>query len=195
MNESTIGENLAMEEALPPMCRRKKTAGGRCPPDAARPSRPLRKRSPLLGAMRRVAKPWDSSVNSYDGRTLGDFELRTSWAAAAKAWFTRHGTNRCKTVVAVKVMRHTDSPRAAMSSVSPGLYLCWRVWTIQTLWRILYAGESETATYFRWNSWPAGASSKNSRTLAGRRRNSRGTHGASLAEAIQCAPRQENRPP
>jgi len=97
MNESTIGENSQWKRRSPPMCRRKENGQVDAARQMLRDHLGLAEEVATYYALcARVPKPglqWSIPTMAERSATSS---CCTSWAAAAKAWFTRHGKNRCK---------------------------------------------------------------------------------------------------
>jgi serine/threonine-protein kinase len=92
----------------------------------------------------RVPQPWDSSVNSYDGRTIGDFELLHELGRGGEGVvYKARQKSLQRRLVAVKVMRHerdVERFRRQLDLLAefqhPNIVL------------IFFAGESEIGPYF-----------------------------------------------
>ena len=149
MNETTVGPNSVLEEAFAAYVQAQENGQQ----DAARQL--LREHPGLAEEVAtyyalcaRVPKPWDASVNSYDGRTIGDFDLLHELGRGAEGVVYKARQKSLQRMVALKVMRHerfsqkSDLERFRRDSV---LLASLRHPNIV---EIYYAGESETGPYF-----------------------------------------------
>src|SRR5688572_28588105 len=107
MNETTRGVNPAMEEAFAAFVQAQENGQVDVARQLLRDHPGLAEEVAMFYALcTRVPKPWDSSVNSLDGRTLGDFELLHQLDVGGQGVVYKARQRSLQTVVAVKVMRH-----------------------------------------------------------------------------------------
>jgi len=148
MNESTLGENPVIEEAFAAYVQAQEAGQVDAARQILRDNPGLAEEVATYYALcARVPQPWDSSVNSYDGRTIGDFELLHELGRGGEGVVYKARQKSLQRVVAVKVMRHErpqdrDVERFRRDSV---LLASLRHPNIV---EIYYAGESETGPYF-----------------------------------------------
>jgi hypothetical protein len=76
MNESTLGENPVTDDAFAAFVQAQENGQAEAARQILRDHVGLAEEVAMFYALcARVPRPWDSSVNTYDGRTIGDFEL------------------------------------------------------------------------------------------------------------------------
>lgn len=96
----------------------------------------------------RVPRPWDSSVNSYDGQTIGDFELLHELGRGGEGVVYKAKQKSLQRAVAVKVIRHErfSQHREVERFRRDSTLLA----SLQhpNIVQIYYAGEAETGPYF-----------------------------------------------
>src|ERR1043166_1103810 len=106
----------------------------------------------------RVPKLWDSSIRSYDGQTIGDFELLHELGRGAEGVVYKARQKSLQRVVAVKVMRHErfSQPRDIERFRRDSTLLA----SLQhpNIVQIFFAGEAETGPYFAMEYMASGRS-------------------------------------
>jgi len=149
MNETTLGVNPAMEEAFAAFVQAQENGQAEAARQLLRNHPGLAEEVAMFYALcARVPKPWDSSVNSQDGRTIGDFELLHELGRGGEGVVYKARQKSLQRVVAVKVMRHErfaqdhDAERFRRDSTLLA--------SLQhpNIVQIYFAGESETGPYF-----------------------------------------------
>ena len=107
MNETTLDENPVMEEAFAAFVQAQENGQAEAARQLLRDHPGLAEEVAMFYALcARVPKPWDSSVNSQDGRTIGDFELLHELGRGGEGVVYKARQKSLQRVVAVKVMRH-----------------------------------------------------------------------------------------
>lgn len=149
MNETTIGENSAMEEAFAAFVQAQENGKADAARQLLRDHAGLAEEVAMFHALcARVPKPWDSSVSSQDGRTIGDFELLHELGRGGEGVVYKARQKSLQRVVAVKVMRHERF--AQESDVERFRRDSTILASLQhpNIVQVYYAGESETGPYF-----------------------------------------------
>jgi tRNA A-37 threonylcarbamoyl transferase component Bud32 len=149
MNESTLGENPVIEEAFAAFVQAQENGQTDAARQLMRDHPGLAEEVAMFYALcARVPQPWDSSVNSYDGQTIGDFELLHELGRGGEGVVYKARQKSLQRVVAVKVMRHErfaqdrDVERFRRdSTLLASLHH-------PNIVQIYFAGESETGPYF-----------------------------------------------
>ncbi len=149
MNESTLGENPVIDEAFAAYVQAQENGKAEAARTILRENPGLAEEVAMFYALcARVPQPWDSSVNSYDGRTIGDFELLHELGRGGEGVVYKARQKSLQRVVAVKVMRlerfsqDRDVERFRRdSTLLASLHH-------PNIVQIFYAGESETGPYF-----------------------------------------------
>jgi serine/threonine-protein kinase len=149
MDEATLGEKPAMEEAFATFLQAQENGLTEAARQLLRDHSGLAEEVAMFYALcARVPKPWDSSVNAQDGRTIGDFELLHELGRGGEGVVYKARQKSLQRVVAVKMMRHErfaqdrDAERFRRDSTLLA--------SLQhpNIVQIYYAGESETGPYF-----------------------------------------------
>ena len=149
MYETTLGENPGLEEAFAAFVQAQENGKAEDARKLLRDHAGLAEEVAMYYALcARVPKPWDSSVNSQDGRTIGDFELVHELGRGAEGVVYKARQKTLKTVVAVKVMRHERFASRSDVERFRQDYLLLASLDHPNIVRILYAGESDTGPYF-----------------------------------------------
>jgi serine/threonine protein kinase len=149
MNETTVGENPAREEAFAAFVQAQENGHAQVARQLLREHPGLAEEVAMFYALcARVPKPWDSSVNAQDGRTIGDFELLHELGRGGEGVVYKAKQKSLQRVVAVKMMRHErfsqDSDAERFRRDSTLLASLQHPNIVQ----IYFAGESETGPYF-----------------------------------------------
>jgi serine/threonine-protein kinase len=105
----------------------------------------------------RLPRPWESSVHSYDGQTIGDFELLHELGRGGEGVVYKARQKSLQRVVAVKVMRHERFAQTREierfrrdSTLLASLHH-------PNIVQIFYAGEADTGPYFAMELMAAGS--------------------------------------
>lgn len=149
MNETTLGENPIHEEAFAAFVQAQENGQADAARQLLRDHPGLAEEVAMFYALcERVPKPWDSSCNSQDGRTIGDFELLHELGRGGEGVVYKARQKSLQRVVAVKVMRHERFAQA--SDVERFRRDSTMLASLQhpNIVQIYFAGESETGPYF-----------------------------------------------
>jgi serine/threonine-protein kinase len=147
--DSTIGFDEALDEAFAAFLQAQECGQADAARHMLRDYPGLAERVATFYALcTRVPQPWDSSVNSYDGRTLGDFELLHELGRGGEGVVYKARQKSLGRVVAVKVMRHVrfsqDRDQQRFRRDSNLLASLQHPNIVQ----IFFAGEADTGPYF-----------------------------------------------
>jgi serine/threonine-protein kinase len=185
--DSTIGFDDALDEAFAAFLQAQESGQEDAARQLLRDHPGLAERAAMFSALcARVPRPWDSSATSYDGRTIGDFELLHELGRGGEGVVYKARQKSLQRQVAVKVMRHErfsqepDQQRFRQDST-----LLARL-QHPNIVQIFCTGESDTGPYFAMelmqetlkhklaNGWLPTPKQAAELTLA-------------LAKAVQCA--------